>query len=95
MKEGVYTLPVLHALREGGRRGELAQLLAAGPPSGERLERALAIARSDGSLDHARAAVTGEVRRARAVAERLPAGRPREALVNLAEFTAVRCGASA
>ncbi|MBI4259001.1 MAG: polyprenyl synthetase family protein, partial [Actinobacteria bacterium] len=44
MKEGVYTLPVLHALREGGRRVELSELLAAGPPSGERLERALAIA---------------------------------------------------
>jgi heptaprenyl diphosphate synthase len=93
MKEGVYTLPVLHALREGSRRDELAELLAPGPPSGDRLERALEIARGDGSLLHAQEAVTREVERAKDVARRLPGGRARDALVQLADYIAARCGA--
>lgn len=93
MKEGVYTLPVLHALAHGDRREELARLLAPGPPEGERLDRALEIVRGDGSLAHARAAVALEVDRATRLAGRLPEGAARTALVRLAEFLAVRCGA--
>ena len=93
MREGVYTLPVLHALRHGERREELARILAHGPPEGERLDRALEIVRADGSLAHARRAVAAEVDRARALAGRLPEGPPRAALEALAEFLAVRCGA--
>jgi heptaprenyl diphosphate synthase len=95
MKEGVYTLPVLHALERGERREELVELLRPGPPDGDRLHRALGIVRSDGSLNHARAAVTLEVRRAKDLAVRLPDGKARSALVNLADFIAVRCGAEA
>jgi heptaprenyl diphosphate synthase len=95
MKEGVYTLPVLHALSEGPDREELRGILAAGPPDGERLARALEIARSGESLSHARAAVTGEVRRAKAQAARLPEGVAREALLSLCDFIASRCGAKA
>jgi heptaprenyl diphosphate synthase len=95
MKEGVYTLPVLHALTEGPDRDELRALLAPGPPNGERLARALEIARAPESLAHARDAVTREVRRAVALAERLPEGSPRDALVHLAQFVAERCGADA
>jgi heptaprenyl diphosphate synthase len=93
LREGVYTLPVLHALREGERKDELAEILAPGPPAGEHLDRALAIVRADGSLRHARAAVTEEVARAMEFARRLPEGRARDALVRLAEFIALRCGA--
>jgi len=93
MREGVYTLPVLHALAEGDRREELARLLAPGPPEGERLDRALDIVRTDGSLAHARAAVAGEVGRATDLAGRLPQGPAQTALIRLAEFLAVRCGA--
>ncbi len=93
MREGVYTLPVLHALHRGERREELARLLAGGPPTGELLDRALEIVRGDGSLGHARAAVARQVDRAVALARRLPEGPARAALVALAEFLAVRCGA--
>jgi geranylgeranyl pyrophosphate synthase len=93
MKEGVYTLPVLHALAEGNDRDELARLLAHGAPDGEMLDRALEIVRSGTSVDHARAAVTDEVRRAVGLARRLPAGPASQALVQLARFLAVRCGA--
>jgi heptaprenyl diphosphate synthase len=93
MKEGVYTLPVLHALTEGPDREELARLLAHGAPDGELLDRALAIVRTGGSVEHARAAVTEEVRRAVGLARRLPDGPASQALVQLARFLAVRCGA--
>jgi heptaprenyl diphosphate synthase len=94
MKEGVYTLAVLHALTHGERREELARLLTQGPPDGERLDRALEIVRDGDSLAHARAAVAAEVARATELAGRLPGGPARSALITLAAFLAARCGAA-
>ena len=93
MKEGVYTLPVLLALRRGADRAELASLLTDGPPEGRRLERALEIVREPSTLAEARSAVAAEVDRAQALAARLPEGPARTALVQLSGFLAVRCGA--
>lgn len=93
MKEGVYTLPVLLALREGTDREELAALLSGGPPEGERLARALEIVRDPATLAEARTAAAAEVDRAQELARRLPEGVARTALLQLAEFLAVRCGA--
>jgi heptaprenyl diphosphate synthase len=93
MKEGVYTLPVLASLAEGERGAELRTLLSRGAPEGDRLERALEIVRAPATLGHARRAVSAEVARARALAGRLPETAARRALVTLAEFLAVRCGA--
>jgi geranylgeranyl pyrophosphate synthase len=93
MKEGVYTLPVLHALTAGDHRDELRSLLSGGVPAGDGLRRALAIVRAPATIEHARAAVSAEVARARGLAERLPDTAARRALVTLAEFLAARCGA--
>jgi heptaprenyl diphosphate synthase len=93
LKLGVYTLPVLYALRDGEAGRELSALLSEGPPSGDRLSRALEIIRADGSLDRAREAVSGSVRRARRLAGGLAPGPAREALEHIAEFLAIRCGA--
>ena len=93
MKEGVYTLPVLAALRRGARAAELRALLTGGPPEGERLDRALEIVRDPATLAVARSAASAEVDRAQALIGRLPGGPARSALVQLAEFLAVRCGA--
>jgi heptaprenyl diphosphate synthase len=93
VREGVYTMPVLHALAHGEHREELARLLAGGPPDGELLDRALDIVRIDGSIEHARRAVTDEVARAKSLARRLPPGAAQHALVQLAGFLAARCGA--
>jgi geranylgeranyl pyrophosphate synthase len=90
IKEGVYTLPVLQALEESE---ELRDLLSDGPPDDDALARALEIMGEDGRLSRARAAVTREVRRAVSLAQELPDGVARTALVHLAEFIAVRCGA--
>jgi heptaprenyl diphosphate synthase len=94
LRQGVYTLPVLHALHDESRGRELAELLSSGPPEGETLERALELVANDGSLSPARAAVTREVRKARGVAAGLPEGPPKDALLNLTEYLAVRCGAA-
>jgi heptaprenyl diphosphate synthase len=51
IKEGVYTLPVIHAL---ARSEELRELLGQGPPDGRALARALEITATDGSLELAR-----------------------------------------
>jgi heptaprenyl diphosphate synthase len=93
LREGVYTLPVLHALAHDERREELARVLAHGSPDGELLDRALEIVRSGGSVDVARDAVTAEVVRATTLARRLPEGPASHALEQLAKFLAVRCGA--
>src|SRR6266511_2932752 len=94
LRQGVYTLPVLYALQDDRRGRELAELLSGGPPQGELLDRALRLVASEGSLRPARAAVTREVRRAREVAAELPAGPAKDALLNLTEYLAVRCGAA-
>jgi len=93
LREGVYTLPVLHALHDGAHRDELQLLLSHGAPDGELLDRALELIRDGGSVEHARAAVAAEVRRAVGLAERLPGGPAQHALIQLALFLAVRCGA--
>jgi heptaprenyl diphosphate synthase len=93
LREGVYTLPVLHALAVDEHGEELARILSHGAPDGEMLDRALEIVRSGGSVDAARAAVTDEVRRATDLAARLPDGPARHALIQLARFLAARCGA--
>jgi len=93
LREGVYTLPVLHALHSGPHRDELQRLLGHGAPGGEMLDRVLEIVRSGGSVEHARRAVADEVRRAVGLAARLPEGPAQHALMQLSRFLAVRCGA--
>jgi heptaprenyl diphosphate synthase len=93
LREGVYTFPVLHALAHGARAAELGELLRGGPLEGERFRRALEIVRGPEPLGEARVAVVAEVDRAHALAAQLPEGAARNALVQLAEFLAARCGA--
>jgi heptaprenyl diphosphate synthase len=93
LRQGVYTLPVLRALAEGPHRDELGEILRRGAPDGERLERVLEIVRSDGSIDHARAAAGREAGRAIGLARRLPESASGHALEQLSRFLALRCGA--
>jgi heptaprenyl diphosphate synthase len=90
IREGVYTLPVLHAMQDSE---ELTALLALGKPSGDRFRRVFELVKQEPSLDRARASVSREVRRAVRLAGGLEAGTARDALVHIAEFIAARCGA--
>jgi heptaprenyl diphosphate synthase len=92
LKEGVYTLPVLHALEHSSHREELARILATGV-DGELLDRALEIVTAGDSIQHAREAVRDEVGRAVGLARRLPKSPAQHAVVQLARFLAARCGA--
>jgi heptaprenyl diphosphate synthase len=93
LKEGVYTLPVLHALAHDPDRAELARILSHGPPDGALLDRALEIVQGGGSVEAARRAVTDEVERAIRLTETLPDAPARHAFQQLARFLAARCGA--
>jgi heptaprenyl diphosphate synthase len=93
MREGVYTLPVLHALADGSNGRKLEALLREGPPQGDRLATALELIRSDGALSRSREAVTTRVRRCVHLASGLPGGSARDALIHIAEFIAERCDA--
>jgi heptaprenyl diphosphate synthase len=94
LREGVYTLPVLHALAHDRQREELARILSHGPPDGELLDRALEIVQGGGSVEAARRAVSSEVERAIHLTETLPDGPARHAFRQLARFLAFRCGAA-
>jgi geranylgeranyl pyrophosphate synthase len=93
LKEGVYTLPVLHALVHDRDRDELARILSLGPPDGELLDRALRIVQGGDAVAVARGAVTDEVARAIRLTDALPEGPARHAFQQLARFLAARCGA--
>jgi heptaprenyl diphosphate synthase len=95
MKQGLYTLPVLHALEDVGVRSRLRELLTSGLPEEGHLAEALELVRSEGPLARSREAVTEQVRRAIRLASGLEDGRARDALVHFAEFLASRCGADA
>ena len=94
MREGVYTLPVLHALHDGDAGRELRELLSQGPPQDERLARALELVKRDGNIERSCQAVTQEVVRARRIAGDLESNAARDALLHIAEFLATRCGAA-
>jgi heptaprenyl diphosphate synthase len=93
LREGVLTLPVIIALRESEHRQELRRLLRSEQPEENDLHRVMEIVRGDGALGRARESVSREVGRALSEAERLPEGSARDALLHLAEYLAVRCGA--
>jgi len=93
LREGVFTLPVLHALGSDAHGDELRELLSSGRAEEAGLPGALEIVRSPENLAHSRAAVVAEVDRARELAGRLPEATARTALVQLAEYLAARCGA--
>ena len=94
IREGVYTVPVLYALQHAPERDELRRTLGSGSIDDAGVERVLEIVRATG-IQHAREQVAAEVARAVGLASQLPAGTARHALIQLARFLAVRCGAEA
>jgi geranylgeranyl pyrophosphate synthase len=88
LREGVYTLPVLETF--AGRAPGADELRAALETLD--VDAALALLRSNGSIDLARAAVDDWAGRARASLQVVPPGDGRSALGQLADFVVERTG---
>lgn len=83
LKEGVYTLPLLHGIRA---RAEIAELLSG---DGD-LPRIVERLRETGSFDHARSVAERYARSAREAVSELRPGPEREALEGLADYVVAR-----
>jgi geranylgeranyl diphosphate synthase type I len=85
--EGKRTLTAVHALRRSERSAELAAILAAHTTRAEALAEAVEIMRQAGSFDFARDYATRLVNEAKdGLAASLPASRPRDLLLSMADF---------
>ncbi|PRX99927.1 polyprenyl synthetase family protein [Allonocardiopsis opalescens] len=94
LREGVLTLPVLHALADTSPDGaRLRELLGApGALDDDQVTEALTLLRKDPAMDAARADLLGWVERARAELRTLPHIPARDAFEALCEFVVVRTG---
>jgi heptaprenyl diphosphate synthase len=90
LREGVATLPVLLARADGD--AELLAALEADLSSDAALAKALELLRAHPAMDQARARLEDYVADARRIANALPAGPPRDALVALADYVLERTG---
>jgi heptaprenyl diphosphate synthase len=93
IREGVYTLPVLHALNEGHEAAELLALLSARPLGDRGVQRALEIIREGESLAWGMQAVRDAAAHSGNLARRLGPSDAALALARIADFVAFRCGA--
>jgi heptaprenyl diphosphate synthase len=91
LREGVRTLPVLYALRDG-TDPTLAALLSRDLTDGAGLADALAALRVSPAMAEARVTLQRYADEAHAIAATLPAGGPRDALDTLADFVVTRTG---
>jgi heptaprenyl diphosphate synthase len=93
LREGVRTLPVLLALASDDPAGErLRTLLHSDLHDDARFAEALSLLRAAPAIDAARARLEATVAQARQVAQALPAGSARDALVSLTDVVQVRTG---
>lgn len=91
LREGVFTLPVLYALKEEGPIGDELRTLLTGPLStDEQVERALELLSLSTGRAKALADVEYYLNEARAYLDALPESSATDALRNLAEYTAQR-----
>jgi heptaprenyl diphosphate synthase len=93
LREGIYTMPVLYALRSEGEDGpRLRSILARRDMRGTDLDEALALLRRSGALARTLEVAGGYVACAERCAQRLPDGGARESLVRLAATVLRRAG---
>jgi heptaprenyl diphosphate synthase len=94
LREGVQTLPMLHALRSAGPRdARLTELLRSADLTDPRLHaEALALLRAHPAMDAARADMRGWADVARREIEALPSGSARAAFETLCDFVVERTG---
>jgi heptaprenyl diphosphate synthase len=93
LREGVHTLPVLHALAEPGPIGDRLRVLLAAPLTSDQdvVEALNLLAKSNG-MARAKEKLRGYADQALAELARLPSGSANLALTNLINFTTERVG---
>ncbi|WP_041944274.1 polyprenyl synthetase family protein [Tsukamurella paurometabola] len=93
LREGVWTLPVLHALRDQGPDGDRLREILVGPVTDDALvaEAIEILGRSEG-MKQARVTLDGYADTARAELAQLPESEARTALESLVTFTVARLG---
>ncbi|QQM52230.1 polyprenyl synthetase family protein [Rhodococcus pyridinivorans] len=93
LREGVYTLPVLYALRETGPEADRLRELLVGPIEDEaHVAEALELLVRSPGMDAAKATLATYAARAHAELDALPQGSANEALRRLVDFTVARVG---
>lgn len=92
LQEGVYTLPVLDALRAVGPDARLRTLLRRRTMNREELEAALFLIRASGAIERATQVARGFAAQATSELRALPAGAARDSLRALAHEVANRTG---
>ncbi|GAB3131987.1 polyprenyl synthetase family protein [Tsukamurella serpentis] len=93
LREGVWTLPVLHALHDRGPDGDRLREILTGPVTEDALvdEAIELLGRSEG-MKHARVTLEEYADRARSELAQLPASEARSSLESLVTFTVARLG---
>ena len=93
LREGVYTLPVLHALVEEGPQADRLRALLDGPISDDAdVAEALTLLECSAGLTKAKATLAGYARAAHAELAVLPGGPANTALQRLVDYTVARTG---
>lgn len=89
MRSGVYTLPLLYALKHSPKAGRLREILSA-EFTDEDLTEALDITKASGGVDYTRRQAIRYVDEAKAALAGIPVSRERAALEGLADFVVSR-----
>lgn len=90
LRQGILTLPAIHALQTSARREELAGLIRKRQLAEPEVGRALEVIRENGSLDFARRVAGWYVRKAKEKLAGLPDGWPLRTLEAMADFITAR-----
>lgn len=90
LRQGVLTLPVIHALVSSPQRGELAELIGTKELSATDVARGIAIVRETDAVEYAYGRVSQYLAAARGVLPASLSGEVRAALVAIADFVGLR-----
>jgi heptaprenyl diphosphate synthase len=91
LREGIYSLPVLIAIRDGGERGRtIVDILSRVHPDEDDLDRALRLVRQTDAIDQSRERAQALVREAMGSIAPLPASNARESLYRLGAYVLAR-----
>jgi heptaprenyl diphosphate synthase len=90
LRQGIVTLPLIHALKHSPQRDRLEKILAGGEKNQEEIEEACGIIIESGGIDQSNRIVQRYIENAQHQLDRLPDIPARETLHTVAEFIRIR-----